>query len=130
MKIIKNEKQIEEYKNELKLYVPEDYYNENYQYRYNNKIITIVTNNNCRTQYNTTYCNCYNYFTEENITSEVYECSNNTNQYTIPIEKITTDINNNERIRNDYMQETMINYFVFIIAIAFVIAMLTREVRY
>lgn len=130
MNIIKNEKKIEEYKNQLKLYVPEEYYNQNYQYRYNNKIITIVTNKNCRTQYNTTYCNCYNFFIEENITSEVYECSNNTNQYTIPIEKITTDINHNERIRNDYMQETMINYFVFIIAIAFVIAMLTREVRY
>ena len=59
--MIQNENDILKFKDYNKLYIPQEYNNENYQYKINNNNILIITNNNCYTQYSSTYCDCYYY---------------------------------------------------------------------
>ena len=115
------------YTTEEKIYIPTNYINQNYNYRINGDNIVIYTNNNCRTQYNTTYCDCYTYNYENNIVSEVYECSNSSNnQQQIAFSKITDDMNYSSKIREDYYQQSSIYAGMFIIGIIFAI-LITKE---
>lgn len=114
------------YTTEEKIYIPTNYINNRYIYRLNGDNIVIYTNNNCRTQYNTTYCDCYTYNYENNIMSEVYECSNSSNTQQIAFEKITDDMNYSTKIRNDYIQDKSIVAGMFIIGIIFAI-LITKE---
>lgn len=59
------------------IYLPSNLINSNYTYLYSsNKIITIRTNSNCSTQYQTLYCDCYQIDTENHyIQSDKYSCS-------------------------------------------------------
>lgn len=60
-------------------YLPTEYINSNFKYRLNNDYITIITNNNCYTQYSSTYCDCYNIFPKlDYMVSEKTSC-NSTN---------------------------------------------------
>lgn len=113
---------------EEQIYIPTNLINQNYQYRFNGENITIVTNNNCYNNYNTTYCDCYTYNYKNNITTNSYQCSTNASNTTqiIPYTKITDDPNYSEMIRNNYMQENLIYAGIFIIGIVFAI-LLTKE---
>lgn len=59
-------------------YLPQDMINSNYRYSVNNYYYTIRTNQNCYTQYNTTYCNCYDvYYNNNYLTTDPYSCNYN-----------------------------------------------------
>ena len=44
--------------NNFKMYLPSEYINSNYTYNLDSQYIQIRTNQNCYTQYSTTYCDC------------------------------------------------------------------------
>lgn len=119
------DKNIESYKEQY-IYIPEELYNENYNYYFDNEYIRIETNKNCYTQYNSTYCDCYLYNTKENITSEPYACNNNIDNTRIANEKITYDIENNVYIIQDYLLRNGIGLLMIILGIIFAL-FLTKE---
>ena len=49
-----------------KIYIPDSYINNNWNYTYSGNDIVIITNQNCYQNYNTTYCDCYTYNIENN----------------------------------------------------------------
>ena len=114
------------YKGKDKIYIPEDYKSDVFLYKINGDFITIITNNNCRTQYSTTYCTCYYYNYKNNLMSEPYECNTNNSNPTINYSKITSDINDSKYIRDIYYQDKAILLVVIIIAFLFSI-FLTKE---
>lgn len=92
-----------------KIYVPEDYINQNWMYTYSGNDIVIITNQNCYTNYNTQYCNCYTYNIENNLISNVYSCSTNTNNTRIINNNyISDDIKYSNRILNIYLKDKII----------------------
>lgn len=61
-------------------YLPQRFINSGYHYTINNYYYTIRTNENCYTQYNTTYCDCYDiYFNNDYLTTQAYTCNYNQN---------------------------------------------------
>ena len=60
-----------------KLYLPTEYINNNFTYYISNEYtISVRTNQNCYTQYSTTYCDCFDIFTNlDYIKSNTYSCS-------------------------------------------------------
>lgn len=114
------------YQTKDKIYIPKNYKNSLFLYKINGDYITIITNNNCQTQYNTTYCNCYYYNYKNNLMSEVYSCSTNNNNPTISYSSITDDINDSKYIRDIYIQDKAILLIVAILALLFAI-FLTKE---
>ena len=77
--MINNEQIKSQYENNNKIYIPKDYFKDNWKYTINNDTITIINNNNCYTQYSSTYCDCRQYNMKYNIITEVYQCNANTN---------------------------------------------------
>ena len=64
-------------------YLPTQYINNNYKYRLNGDYYTIITDQNCYTQYSTTYCDCYNIYPKlDYIVSESTSCNYNVTNYT------------------------------------------------
>lgn len=62
-------------------YLPSDVINANYHYYSNGTYFTIKTNNNCYSQYNTQYCDCfYIYPQQDYLRSELFSCSGSNNQ--------------------------------------------------
>lgn len=60
-------------------YLPQELINSNYKYSINNYYYTIRTNNNCYTNYNNTYCDCYDvYFNNDYLKTNAYSCNYNT----------------------------------------------------
>uniref|UniRef100_A0AAU8AXG7 Uncharacterized protein n=1 Tax=Dulem virus 71 TaxID=3145782 RepID=A0AAU8AXG7_9VIRU len=119
-------KDVEEYSSLNKIYIPNDYNNSSYSYFLNDNFITINTNDECRTQYNTTYCTCFSYYYDNNIISDSYECSSSSNSRLIPYESITSDINYNTNIKNQYYSNTIIFLLMLILGIIFAL-FLTKE---
>lgn len=119
------DKTIDKYKNQY-IYVPEELHNENYNYYFDGENIRIETNNNCYTQYNSTYCDCYIYDTKENISSEVYPCNNNIDNTRIANEKVTHNLENNVYIIQDYLIRNGIGLLMIILGIIFAL-FLTKE---
>ena len=103
-----------------KQYIPDEYYDEDYIYTFNGNDIVIITDNNCRTQYNSTYCTCYTYNTINNIISEGYECNTTTNNTRkINQDYISTDIYYSNRSMNVFYNEKIIGLGMLILAIIF-----------
>lgn len=115
--MITNYEQINEYTEHNKIYVPTNYINQNYKYQIDSNNLTIITNNNCYNNYNTTYCDCYRYNIEYNIISESYSCNNNPSNYIVSYTQLTNDINSSKRITNDYTKDYIIMYGIVIIII-------------
>lgn len=111
-----SENQKQDYKLYNKIYIPQQYYNENFKYTINNDTLTIITNQNCTTNYNTTQCTCYQYNINHNIITNESTCNRNPN-YTISQDYITTDINYSDRITNYYTNNYIVMYGIIIIAI-------------
>jgi len=129
--MITNQNDIDKYIQTNKIYIPQNYNNSYYSYRFNSdNYIYIITNQNCYTQYNTTYCDCYNYNYKENVVSQAFTCNTNSNNgYIIPYESITSNINYNDRIVERFIQDKGIIIGMFIIGIIIAI-LLTKESRY
>ena len=122
--MINNNEKIQEYTNNNKIYIPQIYNNQNYKYTIDNyKNITIITNQNCNTNYNTTYCDCYKYNPELNIISSLQQCNNTPNTGIINYNMISSDINNSIRITRDYVNDYTIIFGTIIIALLFIILM-------
>lgn len=119
--MIKNEEQKIEYEQYNKIYIPKEYINENYKYTLNQDEITIITNENCYTNYNNKYCDCIKYNEKYNIVTGRYECNRNPSNYIINSSQITSDINYSTRITNEYKNNYMILYGIVIIALLFII---------
>lgn len=127
--MITNSNDITKYTEMNKIYIPSDKINSNYSYRFNGDFIDIITNQNCYSQYSTTYCDCYRYNYKENVMSQTYTCSTNSNNPIINYQLITSDINYSSAIREKYIQDKMIYIGIFIIGIIFAI-LLTKERRH
>lgn len=57
-------------------YLPTQYINSNYTYSITNDYIIVRTNQNCYTNYSTTYCDCYNVFYKADyMIGNKYSCS-------------------------------------------------------
>ena len=110
-----------------KIYIPKEYNKENYKYTINNDTITIITNEDCTTSYNSTYCKCYQYNEKYNIITNQNTCNRDPN-YTINKNYITSDINYSDRITNYYKNNYIIMYGIIIIALI-VTATLKRNSR-
>ena len=92
-------------------YLPSDLINQNYSYYYNNNYYIIRTNNNCYTNYQTQYCDCYNVFQNNNyLKSSAYSCTTPNSQYAIPFNTITSD----KWYRND-LPDTLIVFFIMFV---------------
>lgn len=126
--MITNNEQKIEYENYNKIYIPREYINENYKYTINQDEITIITNKNCITNYNTTNCECYKYNEKYNIITESYQCNRNPTNNIINNNLITEDINFSTRITNEYKNNYIILYGVVIISILFII-MIKKNTR-
>lgn len=123
--MINNEEQINKYKEYNKIYIPSEYINENYKYTINQDEITIITNENCETNYNSQYCDCMRYNEKYNIVTNRYQCNRNPSNYIISSNQLTDDINYSQRITNEYKNNYIILYGIVIIALLFVI--MTRK---
>lgn len=123
--MITNEEQIVKYKELNKIYMPSEYINENYKYTISGDELTIITNENCETNYNTQYCDCMRYNERYNIITERYQCNRNPNNYILSSSQLTDDINYSERITNQYKNEYIILYGIIIIALLFIL--MTRK---
>lgn len=124
--MINNTEDITKYSESGKIYIPSQYINRNYSYRFNGDYITITTNLNCRTQYNTTYCDCRQYNWKLNVISNAYECTVSTSTQVIPFESISEDINDSMYIRDRFIQDKGIYIGIFILGIILAI-LLTRN---
>jgi len=119
--MITNEEIIQKYEtNNNKIYVPTQYNNQNYKYTISGDEITIITNKNCTTNYNSTYCDCYRYNERYNIITESYQCNRNPNNYIINNSNISSDVNDSYRITRDYT-----NYYVIMIGIVIIAILLS-----
>ena len=119
--MITNEEQINKYKEFNKIYIPSEYINENYKYTISGDEVTIITNENCETNYNSQYCDCMRYNEKYNIITNRYQCNRNPSNYVLSSNQITDDINYSSRITNEYKNNYIILYGIVIIALLFII---------
>lgn len=124
--MITNENDILSYKAKDKIYIPENFKNSGFTYKINGDFITIITNQNCQVNYNTTYCNCYYYNYKNNLMSDVYTCSTNNNNPTILYTSITSDVNDSKYIRDIFIQDKGITLCMIILGILIAV-FLTKE---
>lgn len=117
--LIKNTNDINNYKDINKIYIPQEYNNNNFRYFENGNYIRIVTNRNCYTQYNTTYCDVYDYNIERNLISITYQGNANPNLVEINKQYISSDINYSDRIVTRFYQDKSILLLMFILGIVF-----------
>lgn len=118
--MIKDSEQIVKYKEYNKIYIPNEYINQNYKYTLNQEEITIITNENCNTKYNE-YCDCIRYNIRYNIVTNRYQCNRNPSNYIINSNQLTDDINYSYRITNEFKNNYIILYGIVIIALLFII---------
>lgn len=119
--MIKNEEQKIEYSKYNKIYIPNEYINEEYKYTISGDEVTIITNENCYTNYNNQYCDCRKYNEKYNIITEKYQCNRNTSNYILNSNQFTSDINYSTRITNEFKSNYIILYGIVIIALLFII---------
>lgn len=74
------------------IYIKDELLNQNYEYYYNNNYFIIRTNKNCYTNYNTTYCDCFNMFQNNGyLVSSSYSCTQPSQQYRLNYNELTND---------------------------------------
>ena len=95
-------------------YLPADYINSNWSYSFNGDYYTIKTNNNCHTQFQTTYCDCYSIFPDNDyLVSNSYSCSNTNSSLLINADKFT----DNYFYRLDFVNIVIIFFIMFLFLI-------------
>ena len=114
-----------EVSNDFKMYLPSDYIDSNYLYDLNSNYITIRTDNNCYTQYNTTYCDCFRVYPQYNyITSNLYSCSFSNSQYYSSYTEFSSDVFNMPNISNVF-----ITYFIIIFILVYILMSMWKAFR-
>lgn len=125
--MITNQNDLVNYTNYNKVYIPNDLVNENWKYNFNGDYIIIRTNQNCRTNYNTTYCDCMAYNYKNNVVSTEYECNyTSENNQTIAYSSISTDINDSMYIRDRFIQDKGIIIAIVLLGIILAILLTKR----
>lgn len=72
-------------------YLPSDYIKSEYKYTLSDGVIRVITNKNCYQNYNSTYCDCYDiYLNNDYLVSNTINCNNNPTNY-ITSENFTSD---------------------------------------
>ena len=115
--MISNNETITEYLQYNKIYIPTTYYNQNYKYTISGNEVTIITNQNCYTNYNTQYCDCYRYNEQYNIITQPYSCNSSPGNYQLSYASLTDNINYSYRITNDYVNNYTIMFGTLIIGL-------------
>lgn len=116
--MIQNQEQKTEYEtNYNKIYVPSEYVENTNKYTIDNENLTIITNHNCITSYNTTQCDCYRYNIKYNIITQSYQCNRNPNNYILKNQSITTDSNYSTRITSEYAKNYEIFFWITLIVL-------------
>lgn len=125
--MINNTEDVTNYTNYNKVYIPTAYINQNWKYNFNGDYIIIRTNQNCRTSYNTQYCDCRSYNMKNNVISSTYECNytSDSNQ-SIAYESLSYDINDSMYIRDRFIQDKGMILGIFIIGLVLAILMTKR----
>ena len=103
-----NGENITKYQTKNKVYIPTEYLNQNYTYTINNNEITIITNQNCYQNYNTTYCDCYRYNEQYNIITESYTCNSNAGNYVLSYSSLSDNVNDSYRITREFTNDYII----------------------
>lgn len=95
-------------------YLPSNMINSNYKYTASNDYIRVYTNNNCYTQYNSTYCDCYYIYPKiDYLTSERNSCN---------VSNLTNTLSYNNFSDNFYYRVDFTNILVmFLIMSIFII---------
>lgn len=63
-------------------YLPTELINSKYKYTLSDGVIRVITNNNCYQNYNSTYCDCYDVFLNNDyMVSNVINCNNAPTNY-------------------------------------------------
>ncbi len=72
-------------------YLPADLINSNFKYTVSNGIIRVITNNNCYQNYNSTLCDCYDvYLNNDYLVSNSFSCNYNPSSF-LSSNKFTDD---------------------------------------
>lgn len=96
------------------LYVPSQFNNSNFRYSLNDYYITVRTNQNCYTQYSTTYCDCYNIYPEQDYSyTYAYACNYNSS-YNIDYSLISSDWVNRVDSTNVFIISGLIFTLIFV----------------
>ena len=119
--MITNDDLITEYTTKNKIYIPQAYNSPYWTYTISGNEITIITNQNCYQNYNSTYCDCYRYNEQYNIITESYSCNSNASNYVINHNNISSDINDSYRITREYANNNIILLLSIILAFIVVI---------
>lgn len=125
--MITESREVNKYKDINKQYIPQDYINSNWYYRYNGDYIIITTDQQCYQNYNTTYCNCIEYNWKTNVMENMYQCARQTSNHDIQFSNITNDINYSERITTYYIKDKITQFGIIILGV--LIAMLLLRER-
>lgn len=102
------------------IYVPESYLNSNYNYYFNNNYIRIITNSNCYQNYNSTYCDCYDFNYANNVMSESISCNTSTNLSKINFNSLSSEPINSVLVRDYYFNQYFMYFFIIIFVVLFV----------
>lgn len=125
--MITNNNEVNKYKDINKQYIPKDYINNNWYYRYNGDYVIITTDVQCYQNYNTTYCNCIQYNWKTNVMETMYQCARQQTNNDIPRTNITSDINYSERITTYYIKDKATQIGIIIIGIMIAILLLKER---
>lgn len=129
MNKIINNTDIQDYSNFNKIYIPAEMLNSNFTYYYDDYFITIVTNNNCYTQYNSTYCDCNKFILSNNVITDTYVCNISQNLPKIQYSSLSDNVNDSLTINNLYLSNTIVYLLMFILALLFA-SFLIKDRRY
>lgn len=108
-----------------KIYLPDWSIHNNWNYFYNNNDIVAFTNENCYYNYNTQYCDCFRFQTNNHYNhSDRYSCSLN-NTYNINYNRLTSDF----YYRNDIADICIVIFIILLIGFGLPIKLFSRFFR-
>lgn len=108
----------------MKTYLPTNSINSNYKYTANNDYFRVYTNENCYTQYSSTYCDCYYIYPKlDYLQSEKTSCN---------VSNINSSISYTEFTDNYYYRIDFVNillmFFIMSIFIIYIPVKLVSKV--
>lgn len=104
-----------------KVYVPEEYVNQNYKYTLSGDNLTIITNQNCITQNTTTQCDCYILDLKYNvIKTQTNRCNYNPTSNVVPYTSISNNVDYSDRITSYYIKQYGIYFAIIVVALLFI----------
>lgn len=129
MNKIINNTDVQEYSNFNKIYIPDEMLDSNFSYYYDDNYITIITDNNCYTQYNSTFCDCNRFILSNNVVTDSYSCNINQNLPKLNYNSLSDNINDSLTLNHLYLSNTIVYLLMFILALFFA-SFLIKDRRY